>query len=65
MNATITTAQAEAIINSAVSDWDPSVLRDAANFAIEGGNAHEFEGRPHDADEMRAFVAAFAEIQAD
>ncbi len=61
---TITTAQAEAIINAAVSDWDPSVLRDAAIFAIEGGSACDFDGRPHDEREMREFAKAFAEIQA-
>jgi len=61
---TKTTAQAEAIINTAVSDWDTEVLRDAAIFAIEGGSAYDFEGRPHDADEMKAFAKAFAEIQA-
>jgi hypothetical protein len=60
----ITTAQAEAIINAAVSDWEPSVLRDAAIFSIDGGNAYDFEGRPEDELEMRAFAKAFAEIQA-
>ncbi len=59
-----TAAQAEAIINAAVSDWDPSVLRDAAIFATEGGHAYDFEGRPEDEREMRAFAKAFSEIQA-
>jgi hypothetical protein len=61
---TITTDQAEAIINAAVSDWEPSVLRDAATFAIDGGNAYDFDGRPEDELEMRAFAKAFTEIQA-
>ena len=61
---TITTTQAEAIINAAVSDWDSQVLRDAAAFAIEGGSAYDFDGRPHDEREMREFAKAFAEIQA-
>jgi hypothetical protein len=59
-----TAAQAESIINAVVSDWDPSVLRDAAIFAIEGGHAYDFDGRPEDEREMRAFANAFAEIQA-
>jgi len=63
MTATITTAQAEAIIEASVSDWDHSVLRDAAIFAIKGGSAYDFEGRPHDAQEMHSFAKAFAKIQ--
>lgn len=55
--------EAKKIILNHVSDWDPEVLRNAAQHAIAGGSAWEFEGRPHDEAEMKAFSAAFDEIK--
>lgn len=62
-NNELTLAEAKQIILSHVTDWDPEVLRDAAQAALDGESAWEFEGRPHDMGEMEAFAAAFKEIQ--
>ena len=59
-----TLAEAQGIILDHVPDWDPEVLRNAAQAAIDGGSPWEFEGRPEDMVEMEAFVKAFKEIQA-
>lgn len=60
-----TIQEAAAIIESHVSDWDPEVLRNAAEHAINGGPAHTFKGRPEDSVEFAAFAEAFEEIQSE
>jgi hypothetical protein len=64
MKTTITTAAAKKIILSHVKDWDSQVLDAAADAAICGMNPYDFEGRPEDESEMRAFALAFRKIQA-
>ena len=63
MTTTMTIQAAEAIIESHVSDWDPSVLTAAARHALAGEPPHTFDGRPEDAAEMDAFCEAFKQIQ--
>jgi hypothetical protein len=60
---TTITAAAQIILDN-VGDWDPAVLRDAAEHAVNGGSAWEFEGCPEDETEMQAFARAFRQIQA-
>lgn len=61
----MTIKQAADTIESYVADWDPSVSQDAAEWALSGASAWTFPGRPHDDEEMAAFVEAFEEIQKD
>ena len=61
----ITLKRACDIIESNVPDWDSRVLENAAQFCLEGGEAWEFEGRPHDFSEFSAFEDAYAEIRAE
>lgn len=61
--ATVTAAAARQIILSNVSDWDSEVLDAAVAAALDGESAYDFEGRPEDEAEMRAFARAFRQIQ--
>jgi hypothetical protein len=64
MNATATTsAAARQIILANVKDWDSEVLDIAVAAAIAGESAYDFEARPEDEKEMRAFARAFRQIQ--
>jgi hypothetical protein len=64
MKTTTALDTAKKIILAHVNDWDSQVLDAAADAAMRGMNPYDFDGRPEDESEMRAFALAFRKIQA-